>query len=146
MVTPQECLAKFGQPGSKREGEWMTLWDVPADLEQAFVACKFFPGRLYCNKAIIAPLEAALRLLVARGLAGELVEWGGCYNFRAQRGGSSLSLHSWGIAVDVNPKTNALGKTPTLSAAFVACFKEAGFDWGGDWKRKDGMHLQLAQI
>ena len=68
------------------------------------------------------------------------------FDFRAQRGGRSLSLHSWGIAIDVNPKTNALGKTPTLSPAFVACFKETGFDWGGDWKRRDGMHFQLAQI
>ena len=115
-------------------------------LGASVCALQVFPGRLYCNKAILAPLEAAFRLLIARGLASELVEWGGCYNFRAQRGGRSLSLHSWGIAIDVNPKTNALGKTPTLSPAFVACFKETGFDWGGDWKRRDGMHFQLAQI
>lgn len=146
MVGAQDCLKKFGQPGSRDEGKWMAVWDVPSDIEAAFAHVKFFPQRLYCNRAMVGPLEKALRLLIARGLAKELVEWGGCYNFRAQRGGSSLSLHSWGIAVDVNPKTNALGKTPTLSREFVACFKEAGFDWGGEWQRKDGMHFQLAAI
>ncbi len=146
MVRAQDCLKKYGQPGSKSEGQWMMVWDVPADLEAAFAHVKFFPQRLYCNRAMVGPLEKALRLLIARGLAQELVEWGGCYNYRAQRGGSALSLHSWGIAVDVNPKTNALGKALTLSPAFVACFKEVGFDWGGEWQRKDGMHMQLATI
>lgn len=93
MVTSQECLTKFGQPGSKQEGRWMALWDVPDDLEQSFAHCKFFPGRLYCNRALVAPLEQALRQLIARGLASELVEWGGCYNFRARRG--------WGIGCSV---------------------------------------------
>jgi hypothetical protein len=57
-----------------------------------------------------------------------------------------MSLHSWGIAVDVNAFSNGLGKEPTLSAGFVKCFTDAGFDWGGVWKRKDGMHFQLAKI
>ena len=37
-------------------------------------------------------------------------------------------------------------KEPTLSAGFVKCFKDAGFDWGGDWSIRDGMHFQLKSI
>jgi len=50
------------------------------------------------------------------------------------------------INVDVNAFENAMGKEPKLSSGFVKCFTDAGFDWGGNWKRKDGMHFQLAKI
>ncbi len=57
-----------------------------------------------------------------------------------------MSLHSWGIAIDVNAAWNGLNKEPVLSAGFVKCFTDAGFEWGGTWKRKDGMHFQLSSI
>jgi hypothetical protein len=57
-----------------------------------------------------------------------------------------MSLHSWGLAVDLNAFENGLGKEPKLSPGFVKCFTDAGFDWGGTWKRKDGMHFELAKI
>lgn len=34
--------------------------------------------------------------------------YGGCYNYRPMRGGSSLSTHAWGIAWDVDPERNQL--------------------------------------
>jgi hypothetical protein len=57
-----------------------------------------------------------------------------------------MSLHSWGIAIDVNAFENGLGQTPKLSAGFVKCFTDNGFDWGGVWKRLDSMHFQLSKI
>ena len=57
-----------------------------------------------------------------------------------------MSLHSWGIAIDVNAFENGLNQIPKLSPGFVKCFTDAGFEWGGTWKRKDGMHFQLAKI
>ena len=138
MVTSAQALRKYGDPTLERN---MVVWDVPANLEIGVI-----PKRLYCNKDLIAPLTQAFTNLINRGHVHELKTWDGCFNIRKKRGLASMSLHSWGIAVDVNAAWNGLGKEPTLSAGFVKCFTDAGFDWGGVWKRKDGMHFQLKSI
>ena len=70
-----------------------------------------------------------------------------CFNIRGKRGNAdSMSLHSWGVAIDVNAAWNGFGKKPTLSKEFVKCFTDAGFDWGGLWAKPDGMHFQLKNI
>lgn len=138
MVTPKDCLAKYGPPEKENN---MTLWDVPTDLEIGVI-----PKRLYCNKDIVGPLQHAFTHLIDRGCVAELKTFDGCFNIRKQRGASSQSLHSWGIAIDVNAAWNGLGIVPVLSPEFVACFTDAGFDWGGSWQRLDGMHFQLSKI
>jgi hypothetical protein len=138
MTTSNDCLKKYGQPELEAA---MVLWDVPTELEIGVI-----PKRLYCNKDIIAPLTEAFKNLIDRGLVDELKTFDGCFNIRKKRGLTSMSLHSWGVAIDVNAAWNGLGKEPTLSDNFVKCFTDAGFDWGGTWQRKDGMHFQLAKI
>jgi hypothetical protein len=60
-----------------------------------------------------------------------------------QAGARYLSTHAWALAIDVNAFENGLGKKPKLSAAFVKCFTDAGFVWGGTFARLDGMHFEL---
>jgi hypothetical protein len=119
----------------------MILWDVPAHLEIGVI-----PKRIYCNKDLVKPLEAAFKALIDTGRVTELKTWDGCFNIRKKRGLSSMSLHSWGIAIDVNAFENGLGKQPKLSPEFVKCFTDNGFIWGGTWRRLDGMHFELAKI
>lgn len=138
MVTSAQALKKYGDPTLERN---MVVWDVPVNLEIGVI-----PKRIYCNRDMIAPLTQAFTNLITRGHVHELKTWDGCFNIRKKRGLSSMSLHSWGIAIDVNAAWNALGKEPTLSAGFVKCFTDAGFDWGGTWTRKDGMHFELSKI
>lgn len=138
MVTPKQCLAKYGDPVKENS---MRLWDVPPELEIGTL-----PKKLYCNIDIVEPLTQAFKNLIERELVHELITWDGCFNIRKQRAATSQSLHSWGIAIDVNAAWNGLGKDPMLSPGFVKCFTDAGFDWGGTWKRKDGMHFQLSSI
>lgn len=138
MVTSQQALKKYGAPENESH---MVLWDIPANLEIGVI-----PKRLYCNKDMVAPLSAAFKNLIDRGFIKELRTWDGCFNIRKKRGLNSASLHSWGIAIDVNAAWNALGAKPTLSEGFVKCFTDAGFDWGGIWTRMDGMHFQLSKI
>jgi len=138
MLTAAMCQKKYGDP--EREAA-MVVWDVPAELEIGVI-----PKKLYCNKDMVKPLEQAFRNLITRGFVKELKTWDGCFNIRKKRGATSLSLHSWGVAIDLNAAWNGFGKPPTLSAGFVKCFTDAGFDWGGAWGKPDGMHFQLKTI
>lgn len=155
MIKGTDCFNKYGHPDLHTG---LQMWTVPAHLRKSPI-----PAKLYLNKDMIGPLTQALENLMERGFIAELKTWDGIFNIRPIRGYEMkyealmaagdeatairyLSIHSWAIALDVNAATNGLGKTPTLSPGFVLCFKDAGFDWGGDWARKDGMHFQLAKL
>lgn len=138
MVTSAQALKKYGAPEKQSA---LVVWDVPANLEIGVI-----PKKIYCNRDMVQPLSQAFQNLISRGHVSELKTWDGCFNIRKKRGLSSMSLHSWGLAVDLNAFENGLNQTPKLSAGFVKCFTDAGFDWGGTWQRKDGMHFQLSKI
>lgn len=73
---------------------------------------------------------------------------GGTYVYRLQRGGSRLSVHSWGCAIDMDPQHNPFphkwrkGMLP-VEAALI--FERAGFTWRGRNGDIDPMHFQLAR-
>lgn len=74
---------------------------------------------------------------------------GGSFNIRAMRGSTSLSHHSYGIAIDIDPIRNPMSKKliTTLPTWYIDCWKEAGFEWGGDWENsKDSMHFEVAKF
>lgn len=143
MVTHNHCIKKYGKPNVSMEHKHMLLWDIPNDINRAIPT---LPNKLYCNKDLVEPLEKAFRNIINRGLTHEVCTWDGCFNIRKKRKLRSWSLHSWAIAIDINAAYNGLGKEPQMSKPLVACFEDAGFDWGGNWKRKDGMHFQLKTI
>ena len=138
MVTSQDCLNKYGKPENQNN---MVIWSVPPTIQ-----IKTVPQRIYCNKDMLVPLSKAFFNLIEQGIQDELKTWDGCFNIRKKRGLTSMSLHSWGIAIDVNAAWNGLNQKPTLSPKFVKCFIDAGFEWGGTWQRLDGMHFQLKTI
>jgi len=105
-------------------------------------------GGWRCHRAILPDLTAALAEIQAEGLS-HLIDVrdsrnGGCWVARRIRGafGGALSRHAWGLAVDINPSTNAWGASPTMDPRIVEIFRENGFAWGGTWTRPDGMHFE----
>lgn len=91
------------------------------------------------------------------------------FNYRTIQGSSKLSNHSYGMAIDLNPKYNPYVKTgadgsiscqPQGSAAYAdrsqdfafkidrndlayQLFTQAGFTWGGNWNSvKDYQHFE----
>ena len=142
----------FGDP---RDGfaEYLKTVDLTM-FADAFGHVRDYEGnpwghKIYTNYVMEGPLLKAFGLIVSRGLVGQLKSYDGSFCIRAMKGGRSLSVHSWALALDLNAGTNPFkpdGRLITdFSPEFVACFYEAGFEWGGAWRcPKDAMHFQLA--
>ncbi len=71
------------------------------------------------------------------------------FNVRPKIWGGGQSLHSWGIAIDINPATNPYqrgnyGPPQTdIPQEIIDIFKRYGFAWGGDWPgQRDAMHFE----
>ncbi|HET6651780.1 MAG TPA: M15 family metallopeptidase [Nocardioides sp.] len=107
-------------------------------------------GSVTCHKVMLVQLRAALSEVVRSGLADEIHpdEYAGCYfpRFIGYDPAKGLSLHSWGIAVDLNVPGNQRGTIGEMDRGVVAIFKKWGFAWGGDWNYTDPMHFELASI
>jgi len=76
--------------------------------------------------------------------------FGGCYNYRKMRGGDKLSMHSWGLAIDLNPVENGL-RTKWKYAQFsqpeykpmIDIFYANGFINLGLEHNFDAMHFEI---
>ena len=135
LLTSNDCFKRYGDPTLEKH---MVLWDIPSEMEIGVI-----PKRIYCNKDMLIPLTLAFKALINNEYVNELKTFDGCFNIRKKKAGRSLSLHAWGVAIDVNAAWNGFNKKPTLSEGFVKCFTENGFDWGGLFSKPDGMHFQL---
>lgn len=102
-------------------------------------------GSVTCHRVMLPQLRAALTEVVERGLADEIhpEEYAGCYYPRFIAGTTQLSLHSFGIAVDLNVPGNQRGTAGEIDRTVVSIFKRWGFAWGGDWSWTDPMHFEM---
>lgn len=144
MKTQAQLIKQFGNPEISRvpfENKWMKVWIVPADIREA-IPC--MPTKIYLNRLIEAPLDKALRKLIALGLHTEIKTWDGCFNIRKKRGSSGISAHAFGIAVDMNAATNPFRGSVTWSKEFLQAWRDIGWICGADWSAasRDGMHFQ----
>lgn len=102
-------------------------------------------SQMTCHKRLAKGFEDVFQRIQAAGLQEKVKTFGGCFSFRQQRTGSKLSTHAWGIAIDLNPASNAQGTEGDMDAGVVTIFRDVGFEWGGQWegKRRDPMHFQF---
>ena len=141
-------------------------------------------GELVCNMLIANDLMEIFKALFEAGYPIEKMRlidhYGGdddasmrdnntsCFNQRQITQGGTISKHSYGFAIDINPRYNPyymmrLGKAivkPESSTDYLdrsadfpykiakgdlcyRLFKQHGFRWGGDWSRgKDYQHFE----
>jgi hypothetical protein len=107
-------------------------------------------GSVTCNKGMLPQLRAALTEVVQRGLADSIhpEEYAGCYypRYIGRTPANGLSLHSWGIAVDLNVPGNQRGTVGEMDRQVVDIFEKWGFAWGGRWRYTDPMHFEMNRV
>ena len=105
-------------------------------------------GSVTCHRVVFPQLMAALGEIESRGLAGEVNpgEYAGCYYPRYIANTQQLSLHSFGIALDLNVPGNQRGTVGEMNRDVVDIFKSWGFAWGGDWGYTDPMHFEMNAV
>jgi LysM repeat protein len=137
-------LREDGSLDPRWETEQLARCTLPFPITLSWDATKQV-RTLYCHKKLTGRFEAVFREIERRGLRERVRTFGGCFNFRAKRSGSKLSTHAWGIAIDLNPETNGMGRDGDMAPGIVKAFEDAGFTWGGRWsgRSKDPMHFQF---
>ena len=142
-----EVYKMFGTPGvaGRQDKKW-----TRANIVKAVIPG--LPRHVWVNKHVEPYLREAIRR-ARLSCPGYEIYSAGVHNFRHIRHDPSrpLSMHSWGIAIDINPKDNwtksyARGRAPEawterymrqwprgVPKAFVEAFQSCGFAWGSDW-------------
>ena len=107
-------------------------------------------GRVTCHRLVFPQLAAALAEIQQEGLASRIHrgDYGGCYvpRFIDRDPRRGLSMHAFGLALDLNVSENYLGTRGHMDPRVVAIFEKWGFGWGGRWSRPDPMHFELARV
>ena len=148
-------------PFATREG-LRDFYGEPGD--EANLVAITFPYPMYyggqrvtktrCHKKVAPSL---LRILTAIGQRGagtrEIMEpaedYGGIYNFRNKRGGTSLSVHAWGAAIDLDADDNTFRDPWPLVAdmplALMEEFAKEGWQSAGAFWGYDAMHHEACR-
>jgi hypothetical protein len=140
-----EVKSIFGDPLTAGWSSANLAFCEVAPTLKAFPVKKGTTARgFYCHKLLVSVFQKAFEEIVLSGLTDEIKTFDGCFNVRKIRGSSStMSLHSWAIAIDLNYKGNELGNdNPEMNSEVIAIFAKHGFYWGGNFKRRDGMHFE----
>jgi hypothetical protein len=115
-------------------------------------------NRIGCHPKVAASLSRVLKRVfehygTARISELRLDVYGGCYNPRKKRGGSTWSMHSWGIALDFDPDNNQLrwGRDRATFARpaydpWWEAWEAEGWVSLGRQKNFDWMHVQAALL
>ena len=154
MLKTNEILNKYGKPN--QNGTYLVSIKLPYPMRLAWDK-NTKVNTMRCHKLVAQNFTNVFNdLLTHYGLA-KIQElgidlFGGCFNFRAMRGGSDYSRHSWGIAIDLHPEANGL-KTPYSKALFSKpeyselhrIFEKNGFVNLGKEKGYDAMHWEKSE-
>jgi len=152
MITTIQATNKYGIP-SKNPNYLVTL-QLPYPMRLSWDK-NVKVNKMQCHKLAHDKFKAVFTEILEFYGYEKIVElgidlFGGCFNFRAMRGGSEFSRHSWAIAIDLDPERNQLKET-SRTARFarpeykpmIDIFYKHGFLSLGREKNYDWMHFEL---
>jgi len=153
MMTTNEIVKKYGKPNETGEGYLTTIllpypmrlaWDL--DTKVSKMRCHKLAAEAFLN--VFNDLLAHYGLKEIERLGIDL--FGGCFNYRKMRGGTSWSTHAWAIAIDLDPARNKLKETAKTARfarpeyqKMIDIFYRHGFISLGIEKNYDWQHFQL---
>jgi hypothetical protein len=152
-MTTQQAKKKYGEPNVTGAG-YLVKIDLPYPMRIAWDTDTTV-NTMMCHRLVAENFKNVFNsLLIVYGyekikeLGIDL--FGGCFNYRKMRGGSAMSMHSWGIAIDLDPARNTLKET-SKTARFarpeykkmIDIFYENGFISLGVEKNYDWMHFEI---
>jgi len=154
MLSTKEITQKYGKPNEN--GTYLVSIKLPYPMRLAWDT-KTKVTTMRCHKLVAQNFTNVFNeLLAVYGLA-KIQElgidlFGGCFNFRAMRGGSDYSRHSWAIAIDLDPERNQLKETKATARfarpeykQMIDIFYKNGFISLGREKNYDFMHFEIAK-
>jgi len=152
-MTTNQIIKRYGQPNETGAG-YLTVIQLPYPMRLAW-DLDVKVTRMSCHKDVADKFLAVFNDLLCHYGYDEIVRlgidlFGGCFNYRRMRGGSSWSLHSWGIAIDLDPARNKL-KESRRTARFarpeykpmIDIFYKHGFISLGVERNFDFMHFEI---
>ena len=151
MLTTNQTISIYGKPN--QNGTYLTSIKLPYPMRLAWDK-NTKVNTMRCHKMVADKFLAVFNDLLKHYGYEKIVElgidlFGGCFNFRAMRGGTDYSKHSWGIAIDLDPERNKLKET-SRTARFarpeykpmIDIFYKHGFISLGREKNYDWMHFE----
>jgi hypothetical protein len=155
MLTTEELNAKYGVANPTGKG-YLTMIKLPYPMRLSWDKSKKVT-RMKVNKHVKDNFLNVFNELLQHYGYDELVRleidvFGGCFNYRLMRGGSKLSRHSWGVAIDLNPEKNGLNTHVSKSQfagkeynKMMEIFEKNGFINYGKVILRDTMHFEIAK-
>lgn len=156
MKTTKDFINKFGLP-TETGNSYLKTIIVPFPLRLAWDKTRKI-NNITCHKDIVIPLTNVFNDILKIYGYEKIVSlgidlYGGCFNFRKMRGGNDYSVHSWGLAIDLDPERNRLKET-SKTARFarpeykpmIDIFYKHGFINLGVEKNYDWMHFQYEKF
>lgn len=152
LQSQQELIKFFGKPNTRQ-----VSLELPYAMRIAWDTSKVI-NKFSCHElvhdAFLGMFQDTLKhygINAVKVMGLDL--FGGCLNYREKRGGKSLSLHSWGIALDLDPARNqfrATEKTANMATpqfdAFWQIVESRGLVSLGRERNFDWMHIQAARL
>jgi peptidoglycan hydrolase-like protein with peptidoglycan-binding domain len=145
----------FGKPGQANLAQVVCPYPMYVEYDRS-AAHKI--THFAAHKKIVAPLQRIFARTLDYYGAQQVRELNldinsGCYNYRPTTGSSSLSMHAWGVAIDIDSAHNEMddsGRYAAFSkpvyAPFLRFFQDEGFISLGLARNYDWMHFQAARF